>query len=173
MVLLLSIVSFPPLPTGQTHCYNNTEIIPCHNPDFPQQDADNYQPLLKNRYKELSKNSILDQITHLIWMKYPAPKNKDWQGAINYCQNLKLDHRHWTLPHILELNSLVEIARKDFKINTDFFKNSNTINYWTAYQSKTNKIMPAKQAWFINFKTGAIFDMEKSNQLGIRCVSKP
>jgi len=104
----------------------------------------------------------------------------DWQGAINYCENLELaGYTNWHLPNVNELLSIT-VTHYQTKIEARFvpssltpviyynFKNihESNLHYWSATTSKST----TTNAWAVDFITSEDKGQSKSSINAVRCV---
>ncbi|NOT85858.1 MAG: DUF1566 domain-containing protein [Methylococcaceae bacterium] len=172
---------------GALKCFNMTQPIACGNKDFPRQEGDFAHPLNMNRFKILQQNAVvLDQQTQLIWMQcslgaeYHAPHCSEaqpmtWGAAQQACVALQLDHRHWRLPTVMELNALLMVHQSGIKIAQAIFPDTYAASYWAANDGLTAQVQvistASAEAWHVNFANAAIFDAKKNTAFYVRCVS--
>jgi hypothetical protein len=104
----------------------------------------------------------LDTETGLFWQDnyYTKTVKKDWQGAIDYCENLKLaGFDDWKLPDKDSLKALY--------LKKDGLQNVCTDNrYW----SSSPVVYNSNWAWFVNFSYGYDNSDLKHDDLLVRCV---
>ena len=90
---------------------------------------------------------------------------KDWQGALDYCQNLNLaGHSDWRLPSFDELRTIVD--KNNHPAIKSEFKNTDSDGYWssTPYADDSN------DAWSIYVGYGNENNDDKNLNHGVRCV---
>ena len=112
-------------------------------------------------------NTITDTNTGLMWQKEAPGSTMNWEGPITYCENLSLaGHNDWRLPTIKELTSIVNLAKYNLTIDTQYFLNTVLSCYWssTTYAGSTSP------AWVINFWRGYDHDCNKSYDYSVRAV---
>jgi hypothetical protein len=111
--------------------------------------------------------TVTDNRTGLTWQQ-GEPGTMTWGSALSYCEELSLgDKSDWRLPNIKELESITDNTRYNPTIDTTFFPNVMSSNYWS---STTDADGPSK-AWYIPFYHGYVYDYEsfKSNSYYVRC----
>jgi hypothetical protein len=181
LLALPCVVLATPIPdTGQTKCYNDTQEITCPLPSEPfyQQDAQ-YGPNLQSYTKlDASGNDLPDEATEwvmvrdnvngLIWQKETAPGTYTFEQALSYCDSLTLGgYADWRLPTVKELSSIVNSDTYNPSINTFYFPNTVSANYWssTTYADYPN------YAWYVNFYSGYVYGTHgKSYSYYVRAV---
>ena len=124
---------------------------------------------------EMAKNALGIPVTkvkgtvqedNLMWQDNKSAKSvvKDWQGAINYCQNLNLGgYTNWRLPNINELRSLVD-QNNNPTIKSEF-KNAVANTYWSSTQFNFTS-----EAWFVNFYNNDDGTEDEGLNHYVRCV---
>jgi hypothetical protein len=116
--------------------------------------------------RDNDKKVVLDSSSGLIWQDDGVP-NYDWQGAINYCENLTLGgYEDWRLPNYNELYNLADRTKSTRAISAEFQNVEDTGNYWTS----TSYFDDKTKAWQIYFGNGNDLKSAKSSGLKIRCV---
>ena len=97
--------------TGQSSCYTSSGgTIPCSGTG---QDGDRQAglPWPNPRFTVgtgAQDACVTDNLTGLVWVKTPDSTLRNWQGALNYANNLNLcGFSDWRLPTIVELESMV------------------------------------------------------------------
>ncbi|MDA3909447.1 MAG: DUF1566 domain-containing protein [Sulfurimonas sp.] len=118
-----------------------------------------------------SANTMKDTKTNYLWQdtKDVSTTKRNFTDAVDYCKNLELDgHKSWELPGFMELFSIVDTKVYNPTISGNF-KYVVAQNYWT---SKTFANATSKEAFVINFISGA-FNREKMGELFyVRCYKK-
>jgi hypothetical protein len=156
--------------TGQTKCYDNTNEIPCPNPGeaFYGQDAQ-YQ-VAQPAYKDNGDGTVTDLNTGLMWQQGDDQNNGNytWQWAVDYCVGLNLaNHSDWRLPTVEELTSLTSIGPVNPSIDTQYFPQCRSHNYW----SSSTYIYYLGSAWDVHFYSGSVAANGKIyNDSFVRCV---
>ena len=90
---------------------------------------------------------------------------EDWQGAIDYCQNLNLaGHSDWRLPSFDELRTIVD--KNNHPAIKSEFKNTASDVYWSSTPVAGNSYY----AWGIYFDGGYESSYDKDANVYVRCV---
>jgi hypothetical protein len=118
----------------------------------------------------VSKNGIAkDPATGLMWQDDAdaATVEKDWEGAKQYCQDLRLGgYSGWRLPSVYELVSLIDNT-KEFPAAINGIRNIyDQAGYWTS----TTDISYSDVGWGVYFGDGSTFLRGKGDSSYIRCV---
>ncbi len=105
-------------------------------------------------------NTVTDLSTGLMWQRQSGePMN--WEDALAYCENLNLaGHSDWRLPSIKELRSIIDYSQYNPTINTMYFPDTVSSNYWSSTTYTTHK----NSAWFVEFKQGQSVGNPKSSK---------
>lgn len=112
-------------------------------------------------YRSASQEVVWDSDTKLMWQDNSEAKTveRNWQGAIDYCQNLKLaGFDDWRLP---DLDTLKVLYPKKSGL-----KNIVSVLYWSSSPS----VSDSSSAWGVYFYDGNGYDNLKSFSLYVRCV---
>ncbi|WP_164885304.1 DUF1566 domain-containing protein [Geovibrio thiophilus] len=151
-------VAFPPLgvlKTGQTVSYMNY-------------DDGFYQKGITRSYSRTDE-IVTDTVTGLHWQDNADVETvqRDWQGAIDYCDALELgDYDDWRLPVGKELMSIVDHTRNVPALDP-IFENINPdpyMQYWSSTDYSTN------DALRVSFWSGVESSFDKTSALFVRCV---
>jgi len=111
--------------------------------------------------------TITDTNTGLIWQKQSLASTTNWEGALNYCENLTLaDYDEWRLPNIKELQSIAEYGDWNPAIDTEYFTGV-LGEYWSSTTMPSN----AENALLVNFKVDGHRNGENKNNFSyVRAV---
>jgi len=123
--------------------------------------------------------TVTDQTTGLMWMKTTADVNEDgvvdfddavtWQQALSWCEKSSLlGYSDWRLPTIKELDSIVDYSVADPAVNTLYFPDTISAEYWSSTSSYAYNIKG--QAWGAGFTCGENVNGNKANSYYIRAV---
>lgn len=118
-----------------------------------------------------STNTIKDTKTNYIWQdsKDVITTKRNFEEAISYCKSLELDgHKSWELPSFIELFSIIDTKLYNPSISKTF-QNIVAKDYWT---SKTFGHAASKEAFVINFVSGAFNRKKMDNMYYVRCYEK-
>ncbi|MBF0240819.1 MAG: DUF1566 domain-containing protein, partial [SAR324 cluster bacterium] len=141
--------------TGQTTSYTAT---------FGE---DNDYTIRAPSYTDNGNGTITDNITGLVWQKEDDNNTYSWSSAGTYCDNLELGSQtDWRLPHVKELSTLVNAGTYSPSINTTYFPNTNSSNYWSSSADAGS----TSYAWYVNFTSGHVGNNSKADSGYVRCV---
>jgi len=118
--------------------------------------------------RDNSKQVVKDIKTHLMWQDNKDAKTvkRDWQGAINYCKNLKLGgYKDWRLPSVSELFTIVDYDTYNPAISPVF---KNVVSKY--YLSSTTLANNTSLVLVVYFYYGFNANTTKSNIYYVRCV---
>ena len=117
----------------------------------------------------LASDVLVDAKTGLMWQDNSSVKytKKDWQGALDFCDNLQLDgKKDWRLPNIKELINVVHLSEGNPAIKNRFKNLGGSGYYWSATAHESSE----EFAWMMNFKRGYEYINYKTYERYIRCV---
>mmetsp|Transcript_19533 Transcript_19533/g.29681 ORF Transcript_19533/g.29681 Transcript_19533/m.29681 type:complete len:632 (+) Transcript_19533:60-1955(+) len=141
---------------------------------YPTQLAEYYVRLVRGTSDYDSHNFILsddgltiyDSVWDLTWMQADDGNTYDWQGALNYCENLDFaGESDWRLPNAKELQALVDYTRSpdttsspaiDSIFDATSFTNEGGDLDWGYYWTSTTHLdlLSAEWAVYIAFGRG-------------------
>jgi hypothetical protein len=193
IVLIPSV--FPIIDLGNTLCYDDSVMIACTGDIglFPRQDGDYINKpersyAVPTRDNTNTDNYITkDNKTNLIWKTcseglIPSVGEPiscvgiaiyyTWEDAKTICTKLNAgngyaNNKSWRLPSVEELSTLIDYGRENPAIDTTYFPNTRSSNYW----SSSTYIGNAYSAWYVSNNTGVVDTSNKSDELYVRCVS--
>ncbi|TGL72607.1 DUF1566 domain-containing protein [Leptospira kmetyi] len=127
--------------------------------------------------KDNGDSTVTDVNTGLIWAQCSAglsgssctgtATSLNWTNALLACNSLSLGGRVWRLPSVNELRSLTDLSLANPTVNTSYFPNTMSSNYWTS----TTYTNPT-EAWVIQFGSGNIvMNYTKGGTAYTRCVA--
>jgi hypothetical protein len=153
--------------TGQTISYTTT---------FGE-DAD--YSINPPSYSDNGDGTVTDNVTGLMWQQEDDDTTYNWYEATgkydatdnlfstHVCDSLSLaGHSDWRLPDEKELLSIVNYDSSNPAIDTIYFPNTNSSGYWTS----TTCANSTSRAWGVDFDIGGVFDINKTDYCGVRCV---
>ena len=119
-------------------------------------------------------STVTDTITGLMWEvktddggSRDKDNTHDWEGALSYCENLTLvGYNDWRLPDRNELQSLVDYTQYGPCIDTIYFPNTVSSNYWSSTTYAGNTF----SAWGVSFSDGGVGNRSKSGGNYVRAV---
>jgi hypothetical protein len=105
-------------------------------------------------FTDNGNSTITDSRTGLVWQQQDDATTRTWETAITYCEGLALaGQSDWRLPNIKELRTIVDNAKNSPAINTTYFPNTQSSNYWS---SSTDALYTGLYAWTVTFYDGAV-----------------
>jgi hypothetical protein len=129
----------------------------------------NEQACNPHSYTDLGNGIIRDNITGLEWQKMIAPGTYTWQEALDYCNALELGgHSDWRLPTAMELATLVDcsIPYPETTIDMTYFPDTVAQYFWSSNAFAGSFLY----AWFVQFDSGHVYFLEKTNKYYVRAV---
>jgi hypothetical protein len=181
-VLFLSSIALAvdcPIPdTGQTKCYDDEGEIPCPQPGEPFYGQDAHFGNNLHSYTKLDAYGndlpdtapswvvVRDNATGLIWevkTDDSSIHDKDtmynWDDAVLYCEDLSLGgFADWRIPTVIELSCLIAREKYDPSINSTYFPNTVSEDYW----SSTASASVLGYVWHVDFYDGSTSLIGKS-----------
>jgi hypothetical protein len=127
----------------------------------------------EKREREINEKSV--RIGKLMWQddEAAASVEKDWNGAIAYCEKLKLlGFDDWRLPTKDELVGIVDKSRSRPAIRKEF-KNVSSGDYPFYYWSSTTFEHYKGNAWVVYINDGGVYGVyvgAKGSNGYVRCV---
>jgi hypothetical protein len=131
------------------------------------------------RFTDNGNGTVSDNLTGLIWLKNANPTTvNSWENALSYCNGLANGTAgltdgsvagDWRLPHVKELQSLVDYGRY-----TPALSNTAGTGQWTEgnpfsdvlsdqYWSSTTGSSGTSSAWCVNMDSGEVRSYTKGN----------
>jgi hypothetical protein len=115
--------------------------------------------------------AVLDMETGLVWERRPDKSAKNQNVANVTCLNMKLGNRKgWRLPKLTELATLLDMSvTSSPKIPPNSpFENVQSKLYWSS-----TGYIGSPHAWYVDFKTGELWNQGKPNLFYSWCVRGP
>lgn len=155
--------------TGIHKCYDADKEIPCPQPGQPfyGQDAQYYG--LQPAYLDNGNGTVTDLNTGLMWQQNDDGVTRTSPEAIDYCAALTFPsggYSDWRLPDRRELMSIVDFGRVRPAIDTTYFPECRSSNYW----SSSPYALSLPYAWYVGFSYGYVANYNKTNPNYVRCV---
>lgn len=126
---------------------------------------------IPNHFIVNGDSTITDNLTNLIWQKFPMTTSQTWEQALTYAENLTIANASdWRLPNIKELQSLNDESVIQPSVTTPYFQNIGVKKYWssTTLPNQTTK------AWYWDTQFGITTYDVKTNSNYVMCVrTKP
>jgi hypothetical protein len=97
--------------------------------------ADNNAVYFFPDFVDNGDGTVTDRVSDLMWVQETDGKFRDWEGSIQYCEDLVFaGHSDWKLPSNKELSSTVNLLKHKPAIDTEFFPDT---DYKAYYWSRT------------------------------------
>jgi hypothetical protein len=117
-------------------------------------------------FTDNGNGTITDNDTGLVWMEATAADTMNWDEALYYCETLVLaEQSDWRLPTYEELQSIVDYDNLNPAINTMYFPDTMSLNYWSSTIYANNNY-----AWRVSFYNGNVSGFSKSYAYYVRAV---
>ncbi|MGK5092003.1 DUF1566 domain-containing protein [Deltaproteobacteria bacterium TL4] len=114
-----------------------------------------------------NSDTVLDRSRGLMWQRQDDGTSRTWEAAISYCEALSLGgYSDWRLPNVRELESITSDSTYAPAINTTYFLNTSSSNYWSSTTSADN----TSDAWYVYFYYGYVNYYYKTYSYYVRCV---
>ena len=118
----------------------------------------------KERYVEIEKGFIYDNITKLLW--HPKTVTKTWAGSLEYAKELDDYGLEWRVPSV---KALINIVNYNMCDPASMLPNMSSSYYWSSSTDVNN----SDYAWLVNFGRGYVGFINKTFDYSVRCVSGP
>jgi hypothetical protein len=97
--------------------------------------ADNNGTYFLPDFVDNGDGTVTDRLTKLMWVQKSDGSKRDWEGSIQYCEDLVFaGHDDWMLPSNKELSSTVDLRKQKPAIDTELFPDT---DYKAYYWSRT------------------------------------
>ncbi|MGD9972819.1 MAG: DUF1566 domain-containing protein [Desulfatirhabdiaceae bacterium] len=125
------------------------------------------QPVVNpSTFYDNGDGTVTDSTSGLMWQQ-TTQTAATWKDALAVCGNLNLGvQTDWRLPTIKELAHLTPLSRSSPAINTYYFPDTVSNNYWSG----TTRLESTREAWCINFLNGDDATLAKSSTAVFRAV---
>jgi hypothetical protein len=111
---------------------------------------------------------VTDTKTGLMWQKTYETDKKNWQQALDYCENLTYaGYSDWRLPDKNELASLVNYEK--YNPASDFPDMQSQGQYYFYFWSSSTSFITSF-ARYVDFEGGIVSGQNKPNAYFVRCV---
>ena len=153
--------------TGITLCYDSTGEIECPSPGEPFYGQDAQYTTCPLSYTDNGNGTVTDNNTGLMWQQDLQNISVTWQVAVTYCEDLDLGgHTDWWLPDIYDLLSIVHYGRSGPAVDTTYFTEIASGNYW----SSSSRADDDEQAWYVAFNIGQNSYSGKTSSARVMCI---
>lgn len=126
------------------------------------------EPVRKRDYAIIAEGTV-DRTNGLLWHTLDATDKRakyTFDQADEMCENLTLHGRHWRLPTLEELYSIVDYSRFRPTVDTNFFGSMMHRYYWTCDS------LNDAEGYAVGFKLGSVATVSKKEEAYVRCVSE-
>jgi hypothetical protein len=121
----------------------------------------------KNHYTyAATSHTVTDNFTGAVWQRGVVDEGRDDAAAQEYCTNLELEGRGWTLPTVKALSTLIDVGLGAPRIDRAAFPATPERWFWSRSPRVGNPIL----AWDVNFDSGSVFGNHVVNDYRARCV---
>lgn len=124
-------------------------------------------PIVIAHFTDNGDSTITDNLTNLVWQKFPNTTTQSWEQALAYSENLTLANTtDWRLPNIKELQSLNDETVIQPSVTLPYFQNIGVKKYW----SSTSLLNQTTKAWYWDTQFGITTYDIKTNLNYVVCV---
>jgi hypothetical protein len=118
-------------------------------------------------FTDNNDSTITDNLTNLVWQKFPNTSMQTWEQALSFSENLILaNNTNWRLPNIKELQSLNDESVIQPSVTSPYFANLGVKKYWSA----TSLPNQTTKAWYWDTQFGVTTYDTKTNSNSVLCV---
>ena len=115
---------------------------------------------------EVDDDVVMDTKTKLNWQRKVTKDSLGFANAASYCAELDLVGSGWRLPTMKELHTLVDETRTLPALDTEVFKGTPPIFFWTS-----SRVASFNQyVWAVNFAEGTDAWFAEETPRSVRCV---
>lgn len=153
--------------TGQTLCYNDTNVITCPSKgqNYYGQDG-NYQGSQPS-YTDNGDGTITDNLTGLMWQSIYNDNDYTWDEASSYCSSIRdAGYTDWRVPSRKELLTIVDAAHYFPAVDSVFVGTLKSGYCWT----NTTYVGDSSGAWYVEFGVGQSNYRAKETPSYVKCV---
>ena len=127
----------------------------------------------QHAYPQMSRdesNEIIKDMTNGLMWQDNETVQKDWENAIDYCENLTLaGYDDWRLPNIYELYFMFDRTKENPALDTNIFIHTDT-SPGAFYWSSTTNPLSTYYANIVDVKNGKLTGYGKLATGNVRCV---
>jgi len=115
---------------------------------------------------------VRDNVTGLVWQRYPPAESFDWDGAKRYCETLVLaGYDDWCLPTAIELITIIDYGRANPAINPTAFPGTASDYFWSSSLTFSEGYQPKpSSAVIVDFAAGRTRWVGLGFSYALRCV---
>jgi hypothetical protein len=121
----------------------------------------------KNHYTyATTSHTVTDNFTGAVWQRGVVDKGRNNAAAQEYCSNLELEGRGWTLPTVKALSTLIDVGLGAPRIDRTAFPATPERWFW----SRSPRVGNPSNAWDVDFGVGSVDDNHVDVGSRARCV---
>lgn len=119
-------------------------------------------------YTDNGDGTVTDTITNFMWQQSDDDASRDYQTAVDYCQNLTLGgYADWRLPHIKEYSTIFYRFTNASVLDPTVFAGLET-SYWSKTEFPTDSSLAMR--WYIYGYFPRILSQDKGEANYVRCI---
>lgn len=107
-----------------------------------------------------------DNLTGLVWQRFPDSETRTFGDSLEYCQMLDLQGDGWRLPTLKELLTIVDPTRRTPAIIADSFPFTPLARFWTS----SKRVDGQEDAYQVDFDIGGVIYTSVTDKHFVRCV---
>lgn len=115
----------------------------------------------------VTDDTVLDEVTGLLWERGHSPATQDWWGSLDYCTSLSIGGRDdWMLPSRIELISILDLGVYNPTIDGSAFPDTPPAFFWSS-----SPLPYSNLAYGVRFEQGYMYDHDPASAGYARCVA--
>ena len=102
-----------------------------------------------NDFVDNGNGTVTDRAMGLVWQLADDGQTRDWLGALQYCESLKLaGYNDWRLPNVKELQTIVDYTKNDPALDQRYLKQSDKKAWFWSSTTHGDNISMASYVCF-------------------------
>lgn len=118
------------------------------------------------------ENTVLDNITGLVWQRKASGEMFDWEGARSHCRALRLDGKSFRLPTRIELTSLMQFTRAEPAFDDEVFSGVPPSQEGLSWSWTSSEAVDPHDAFAVDVTLGTSTVRSKSITSYAWCVAR-